>query len=158
MGNFFSFLPSFSTAMSSVMALSFVIPISFAVYLYINQSSIIYPAAFPEGSRKVVDTPDKYGMDYEDVELKTPDGETLRCFFIPAIEKTKSANGNELNNDQLGQPQDSDINATDNDNDHIPPTLLYLHANAGNLGHRLPIAKVLFETLNCNVFMLSYRG
>lgn len=37
-------------------------------------------------------------------------------------------------------------------------TLLYLHANAGNMGHRLPIARVLWEKLNCNVFMLSYRG
>ncbi|ORX69422.1 alpha/beta-hydrolase [Linderina pennispora] len=38
------------------------------------------------------------------------------------------------------------------------PTVLYLHANAGNMGHRLPIAKVLYDKLKCNVFMLSYRG
>jgi pimeloyl-ACP methyl ester carboxylesterase len=37
-------------------------------------------------------------------------------------------------------------------------TLLYFHANAGNMGHRLPIAKKLLQVLDCNVFMLSYRG
>jgi hypothetical protein len=36
-------------------------------------------------------------------------------------------------------------------------TLLYLHANAGNMGHRLPIANVLYNKLECNIFMLSYR-
>jgi hypothetical protein len=32
------------------------------------------------------------------------------------------------------------------------------HGNAGNIGHRVPIAKVLVETLGCNVLMLEYRG
>ncbi|KAI9261579.1 Alpha/Beta hydrolase protein [Phascolomyces articulosus] len=38
------------------------------------------------------------------------------------------------------------------------PTILYFHANAGNMGHRLPIAKVFHERHRCNVVMLSYRG
>ena len=32
------------------------------------------------------------------------------------------------------------------------------HGNAGNIGHRIPIAKVLEEILGCNVLMLEYRG
>lgn len=32
------------------------------------------------------------------------------------------------------------------------------HGNAGNIGHRIPIAKVLTKALKCNVFMLEYRG
>lgn len=32
------------------------------------------------------------------------------------------------------------------------------HGNAGNIGHRVPIAKVLEENLGCNVLMLEYRG
>lgn len=32
------------------------------------------------------------------------------------------------------------------------------HGNAGNIGHRVPIAKVLEETLGCNVLMVEYRG
>ena len=32
------------------------------------------------------------------------------------------------------------------------------HGNAGNIGHRVPIAKVIEENSGCNVFMLEYRG
>ena len=32
------------------------------------------------------------------------------------------------------------------------------HGNAGNIGHRIPIAKVLEENIGCNVLMLEYRG
>jgi fermentation-respiration switch protein FrsA (DUF1100 family) len=32
------------------------------------------------------------------------------------------------------------------------------HGNAGNIGHRVPIAKVLAENAGCNVFMAEYRG
>lgn len=32
------------------------------------------------------------------------------------------------------------------------------HGNAGNIGHRVPIAKVLESSLGCNVLMLQYRG
>lgn len=38
------------------------------------------------------------------------------------------------------------------------PTVIIFHANAGNVGHRLPIAKLFYERMQCNVFMLSYRG
>jgi fermentation-respiration switch protein FrsA (DUF1100 family) len=32
------------------------------------------------------------------------------------------------------------------------------HGNAGNIGHRLPIAKILANDMYCNVLMLQYRG
>jgi fermentation-respiration switch protein FrsA (DUF1100 family) len=32
------------------------------------------------------------------------------------------------------------------------------HGNAGNIGHRLPIAKMVERYTNCNVLMLEYRG
>lgn len=32
------------------------------------------------------------------------------------------------------------------------------HGNAGNIGYRLPIAKILENELHCNVLMLQYRG
>ena len=32
------------------------------------------------------------------------------------------------------------------------------HGNAGNIGHRVPIARALQESLGCNVLMLEYRG
>ncbi|KAL8758451.1 MAG: hypothetical protein Q9184_003926 [Pyrenodesmia sp. 2 TL-2023] len=68
--------------------------------------------------------------DYDDVRLSTPDGETLSCFFIRPSNKR-----------QAGRL-----------------TILMFHGNAGNIGHRVPIAKVLEEHIGCNVFMLEYRG
>lgn len=37
-------------------------------------------------------------------------------------------------------------------------TVLMFHGNAGNIGHRLPIARMLIAASGCNVFMLEYRG
>ncbi|VDM34475.1 unnamed protein product [Hydatigera taeniaeformis] len=40
----------------------------------------------------------------------------------------------------------------------VAPTVLFLHGNAGNIGHRLPIAKMLYDACGANVFLLEYRG
>jgi fermentation-respiration switch protein FrsA (DUF1100 family) len=32
------------------------------------------------------------------------------------------------------------------------------HGNAGNIGHRVPIARMFVQRMGCNVFMLEYRG
>lgn len=37
-------------------------------------------------------------------------------------------------------------------------TILMFHGNAGNIGHRVPIAKIIEENTGCNVLMLEYRG
>jgi fermentation-respiration switch protein FrsA (DUF1100 family) len=100
--------------------------------LYYYQNDLIYPANLPEGSRTVVMKPDEFDMPhYESVTFVTRDGVKITGYFIrqETAEATRSAT-----------------------------TLLYLHANAGNMGHRLPIAKVLYRLLKCNIFMLSYRG
>ncbi|KAI9217819.1 Alpha/Beta hydrolase protein [Blastocladiella britannica] len=107
-----------------------------ATFLVAFQTKLIYPADFPAGSREHVDNPAKYELPYEDVTLTTPDGVKVRGYYIrPMME------------------DDLDTAALDR-----RPTLLYLHANAGNMGHRLPIAEILYRTLRCNIFMLSYRG
>ena len=100
--------------------------------LYHYQNAIIYPATFPSGSRTVVMRPDEFDMPhYESITLTTSDGIKITGYVIrqETTEKTRAV-----------------------------PTILYLHANAGNMGHRLPIAKVLYRSLGCNIFMLSYRG
>ena len=38
------------------------------------------------------------------------------------------------------------------------PTILWCQSNAGDISHRLENANVMIKTLNCNVFLLSYRG
>lgn len=46
------------------------------------QDMIIYPSNVPEGSRTQVDTPEKYGMEFEDIKIKTTDGEELQTYIL----------------------------------------------------------------------------
>jgi len=92
-------------------------------------------------------------MPYEELTLTTPDGVKIKAFLM-LYEK-------------------DGILAKDR------PTVLLLHANAGNVvntiislirtsaeslmrsraqGHRLPIAKIFYNRMRCNVLALSYRG
>ena len=32
------------------------------------------------------------------------------------------------------------------------------HGNGGNHGHRIPLARVFYLKMRCNVLMMSYRG
>ena len=101
--------------------------------LYYKQNDLIYPRYLPSGSNtsEGVPLPTQFGIsDYEDLRLPTPDGEILGAFFI------RPSNGRLAQN----------------------VTILMFHGNAGNIGHRVPIAKVLKENLGCNVLMLEYRG
>ena len=75
--------------------------------------------------------PTQFGIsDYEDVRYTTPDGETLMAYHIRPANKGLARN----------------------------ITILMFHGNAGNIGHRIPIAKILEENAGCNVFMAEYRG
>lgn len=87
----------------------------------------------PVGSRtdEGVPRPSSFGItDYEDLRIPTPDGENLSAFFIRPSNKGIAKNA----------------------------TILMFHGNAGNIGHRVPIAKILEEHSGCNIFMLEYRG
>ncbi|KAL7774774.1 hypothetical protein CFE70_005688 [Pyrenophora teres f. teres 0-1] len=93
-------------------------------------SEIIYPRAFPPDARTNVPRPSQFAItDYEELFIPTPDGESLSAFFIRA-NKQHARN----------------------------VTVLMFHGNAGNIGYRLPIAKILESELRCNVLMLQYRG
>lgn len=96
--------------------------------VYWNQAALMYPASFPEGSRTQIDTPDKYHLPYENVILPTPDGEKIHAYIMIQTE----------------QP-------------NMRPTILYCHANAGNMGHRLPIAQIMYSE-GYNLVLFSYRG
>jgi len=89
---------------------------------------LAYPSNFPAGSRTDVPTPSEYGVDYEDVYLSTPDGEKLHAFLM-----------------LQDSPRDK-------------KTLFYCHANAGNMGHRVPLAAKFYRDFGWNVFIFSYRG
>lgn len=67
---------------------------------------------------------------WEELSLPTPDGETLAGFLVRPPNASQAR----------------------------PVTILSFHGNAGNAGHRLPIAKVLARDLRCTTVMLEYRG
>ena len=96
-------------------------------------SELIYPRNIPMGSRTEagVPKPTQFGIsDFEELRIPTPDGETLSAFFIRPSNKRIA----------------------------MRATIMMFHGNAGNIGHRVPIARVLEENVGCNVLMLEYRG
>ena len=94
-------------------------------------SEIIYPRNIPPGARTDVPRPSQYGIeDHEELSIPTPDGETLSAFLLRPSNKAQAR----------------------------PVTILAFHGNAGNIGHRLPIGRVLTNDVNCTVLMLEYRG
>ncbi|KAL4766051.1 alpha/beta hydrolase [Aspergillus foveolatus] len=99
--------------------------------LYFKQNELIYPRNIPADARTNVPKPRQFGIeDYEELQLRTPDGESLHAYFIRAPRKRLDQN----------------------------LTVLMFHGNAGNVGHRIPIAKIMQEYLGCHVLMLEYRG
>ncbi|KAF2262497.1 BEM46 family protein-like protein [Lojkania enalia] len=98
--------------------------------LYFKQNEIIYPRNFPPDARTNVPRPSQFGIaDYEELMIPTPDGESLSAFYLRA-------------NKQYARNV----------------TILMFHGNAGNIGYRIPIAKILEDDIGCNVLMLQYRG
>lgn len=94
-------------------------------------SELIYPRNVPVDARTEVPNPRQFGItNFEDLQIPTPDGESLHAFFLRQPTTRHSRN----------------------------LTVLMFHGNAGNIGHRVPIAKAVQDTLQCNVFMLEYRG
>lgn len=93
-------------------------------------SEIIYPRNFPPDARTNVPRPSQFGItDYEELMIPTPDGESLSAFYLRA-NKQHARN----------------------------VTILMFHGNAGNIGYRIPIGKILESDIGCNVLMLQYRG
>ena len=96
-------------------------------------SELIYPRSLPVGSRSEqgVPKPSFFGLtDYEDLRIVTPDGETLAAYLVRPSNKGRAIN----------------------------TTILMFHGNAGNIGHRVPIARMIEENTGCNIVMLEYRG
>lgn len=99
--------------------------------LYFKQNEIVYPRNLPAGARNQVPEPKDFQIENaESLKITTPDNESLHAYLLRA--------SNVALRERI--------------------TILMFHGNAGNIGHRLPIAKVLAESLDCNVFMLEYRG
>lgn len=74
--------------------------------------------------------PSIFNLPYQSVYTRAGDGTMLHMFFV-------------------SQPEDRMRKA---------PTLLFLHGNAGNMGHRLQNIVGLYHNIQCNILMLEYRG
>ncbi|PVU91450.1 hypothetical protein BB561_004384 [Smittium simulii] len=100
--------------------------------LWFFQYDFIYPSNVPPKSTENVALPSQYGLeDFEDVHIKTSDNVIIRGYLLKQNSDSKNSNID---------------------------TIVFLHDNSGNMGHRLPVAKALYDTLKVNIFMLSYRG
>ncbi|KAL1939240.1 hypothetical protein VTO73DRAFT_10043 [Trametes versicolor] len=117
--------------------------------LFFGQNYLIYPSAFPPGSRTEVPTPADFDLPYLDLPLVTEDKVTLRCYLMMQ-RKTLPIHG--------AMRVETDDSETDEEFASRRPTVLMFHGNGGNLGHRIPLAKVFYVKMRCNVLMLSYRG
>ncbi|RKP02656.1 hypothetical protein CXG81DRAFT_10506, partial [Caulochytrium protostelioides] len=106
----------------------------------------IDPSSFPQGSRDVVIRPDQVQMPhFDDVTFPSLDGTPLTAYLIRCYRDRRPGAA-----DDGAADGDSEVLATD--------TLIFLHGNAGNIGHRLPLAFHFHTTVRCNVLLLSYRG
>jgi hypothetical protein len=117
--------------------------------LYYGQNYLIYPSAFPPGSRTEVPVPTDFGLEYQDLPLVTEDGLTLRCYLL--MQRTEISNSHAAHVNYPDQQTHEEFAST-------RPTVLMFHGNGGNHGHRIPLAKVFYVKMRCNVLMLSYRG
>ncbi|WOL11591.1 protein bem46-like [Canna indica] len=98
------------------------------VALVAFQERLVYVPVLPGLARAYPITPARLHLDYEDVTLHAADGVRLHAWFVK----------------------------------HLPskpgPTILFFQENAGNIAHRLEFVRIMMQRLQCNVFMLSYRG
>ncbi|CCX11761.1 Alpha/Beta hydrolase protein [Pyronema domesticum] len=125
---FWSLLSTFYTLAKGTIVASTGISILLSGLLYFKQTSLIYPRDIPAGARTEVPTPDEFDI---------TDWERVKLY---------TKDGETLNSYFVKARKKSGV------------TVLYMHGNAGNIGHRLPLAQVFSDQMGCNVFMLGYRG
>lgn len=94
--------------------------------LFVFQSRLVY---FPQIGRDIAITPQAYGMNFESVNIRTEDSETLHAWWVPAADSPKPARG----------------------------TVLFFHGNAGNISHRLDYL-LMFSRMGYATLIVDYRG
>ena len=105
------------------------VAITYAVVValvFVFQDRLVY---FPGAAREFAATPQAYGLEYESLDIRTADGETLHGWWIPAPAAARHQRG----------------------------IVLLFHGNAGNISHRLDYAQ-LFNRLGYACLLVDYRG
>lgn len=98
--------------------------------LYQAEDNFLFYPELPSHSRVFVPIPSMYGLPYENIFARASDGTMLHMFFICQPKERK----------------------------HKSPTIVFLHGNAGNMGHRLQNSVGLYHNLHCNILLVEYRG
>jgi len=98
--------------------------------LYQAGDRLLYHPDQPPTSRLFVPAPSVVGLPFESIFLKSRDNVRLHAFLIKQREESAAKEA---------------------------PTVLYLHGNAGNIGHRLLNLKGLYSQLGVNICALEYR-
>ena len=105
--------------------------------LYRFQEALLYqPRIFPQhltpkDNPPGMRTPCEHQVPWEDVRLTASDGVKLHAWF--------------LRPESLSERRSR-------------ATLLFFHENAGNMGLRMENLRMMYQALNCNIIILSYRG
>lgn len=87
--------------------------------------------------------------DYEDLRIPTPDGESLAALLFCGRPSPKGGHSSPISEKTPEKRSPPSM---------APITVLMFHGNAGNIGHRIPLALELRRLCNVNVLMLEYRG
>jgi abhydrolase domain-containing protein 13 len=109
----------------------------FLFNLRANQNKLLYhpvvpgmPFRTPQENPAPFDSPRSHELQHKDVYISTDDGVKLHAWFVPAE----------------GMPTRDAC------------TLVFFHANAMNMGFRLPNVALLAKDVGVNVFIFDYRG
>ncbi|KAG7264262.1 hypothetical protein CRUP_035698 [Coryphaenoides rupestris] len=118
---------------------------SVAGILYKFQDVLLYFPDQPSSSRLYVPMPT--GIPHESVYIRTKDGVKLNLILL----RYTGA-------DSLSGPGPGGQASPNTSSSTAPPTILYFHGNAGNIGHRVPNALLMLVNLKANVVLVDYRG
>lgn len=99
-------------------------------FLYNAQDQLLYYPDQPQHARFYVELPSVFELPYENIFVKARDGVKINMFLIK-------------------QPPHLYSKAY---------TVIYLHGNAGNIGHRLMNAHAMHSFTGANILLVEYRG
>jgi len=102
----------------------------FSGVLYNAQDMLVFRPEQPATSRLYVCSPSLYRLQYENISIRSHDGTQIHVQFIR-------------------QPPHLAATAS---------TFVWFHGNAGNIGHRLPNALLVYNCCNVNLLLVEYRG
>eukprot|EP00794_Sanderia_malayensis_P012211 gene12211-13469_t len=97
---------------------------------YHFQDGLLYFPDQPESSRFYVQSPHNLGIPFDNLYIKCNDGIQINVVMLKQAGKKLSTS----------------------------PTIIYFHGNAGNIGHRLLNAHLIYMQTGCNVLLVEYRG